>query len=98
MKIKIAILVLALALLLAVAGVALAGDGVEVPRQVLSGGASDAGGGGVTLRATLGQSVTGIVANSGGDVTVGQGFWHGGIYDDTIQVYLPVILRAPAGE
>ena len=89
MKTKIPIL--ALALFLTVAGVALANDGVELPRWVLSGGASDSAGGGVALRATLGQSVVGVVTNGGGDVTLGQGFWHGA--GAWFRIHLPVILR-----
>lgn len=89
MKTKILIVVLALALILAGAGVALANGGVEPARWVLSGGASDSTSGSVTLRATLGQPVVGVVTNSGGDVVLGQGFWHGGSY----QTYLPVIQR-----
>jgi len=69
MKTKILILALLLALLLAVAGVALANGVVELRRVVLSGGASDSAAGDITLHATLGQPVAGIV--SGGDVTLG---------------------------
>jgi hypothetical protein len=73
MKTKILILALTLVLLLAAAGVALAqGGSVERSRGVLGGGASDsASGTGVTLRATLGQPVVGVVTSGGGDVTLG---------------------------
>ena len=83
------ILILALALFLAAAGVALANGGVESPRWVLAGGVSDSAGGSVTLRATLGQPVVGVVTSGGGDVTLGQGFWHGGWY----RTYLPLIQK-----
>jgi hypothetical protein len=84
------VLTLALALLLLLTGLALANDSVEWPRQVLGGGASDSAAGGVTLRATLGQPVMGVV--SAGDITLGQGFWHGGAAAQ-YRIYLPLILR-----
>jgi hypothetical protein len=89
MKTKILILALVLALFLAAAGVALANDGVEWPRRVLGGGASDAAVGGTTLRATLGQPVVGGV--SGGNVTLGQGFWGGAT--PGYNIYLPLVIR-----
>jgi hypothetical protein len=89
MKTKILMLALLLALLLAVAGVALANGVVERPREVLSGGASDSAGGDVRLRATLGQPMVGVVSSGGGDVTLGQGFWHGAWY----HIYLPLVTR-----
>ena len=90
MKTKILILALVLALLLAVAGAALANGAPPRPREVLSGGASDSAAGDLTLRATLGQPVVGVVTSGGGDVTLGQGFWHGGGY---YHIYLPLVLR-----
>ena len=92
MKLKLLILALVLTLSLVVAGLALANGGVERPREVLGGGASDSAAGGAALRATLGQPVVGIV--SGGDVTLGQGFWHGGrLPGGGYDIYLPLILR-----
>jgi hypothetical protein len=91
MKTKILVLALILALSLGVAGVALASNGVKRPRQVLGGGASDSAAGGAALRATLGQPMMGIVTGDGGDVTLGQGFWHGAIQG--YSVYLPLVLR-----
>jgi hypothetical protein len=91
MKTKILVLALILVLSLGVAGVALASNGIERPRQVLGGGASDSAVGGVALRATLGQPVTGIVTGDGGDVTLGQGFWH--VATQEYNVYLPLVLR-----
>ena len=91
---KTKMLILALALILTVAGVALATDAVVLPREVLSGGASDSGATGVSLRATLGQPVVGVVANNGGDVTLGQGFWLGGFLPEgQHQIYLPLVLK-----
>jgi hypothetical protein len=89
MKTKILILALVLALFLAAVSVALANGGTELSRWVLGGGASDSAAAGVTLRATLGQPVVGVVTSGGGDVTLGQGFWHGGRY----RIYLPLIQR-----
>jgi hypothetical protein len=93
-RILVLVLALALALFLAAAGISLAYDAVQVPRSVLGGGASDAAGGGVALRATLGQQVVGLVINAGGDVSLGQGFWHGGsLPADRFDIYLPLIKR-----
>jgi hypothetical protein len=89
------ILMLALALFLTVAGISLAYDAAELPRWVLGGGASDAGGGGgLTLRATLGQPVVGLVTNGSGEISLGQGFWAGGSLPEGLyHVYLPLIKR-----
>ena len=90
MKTKILILAMVLSLSLVVAGAALANNGVELPRWALGGGASDSAADGVTLRATLGQPVVGVV--SSGDVTLGQGFWHGGsLPDGGYDIYLPLV-------
>jgi len=94
MKPKILILALALALSLVVVGAALANGGVELPRWALGGGASDSAVGGTSLRATLGQPVVGVVTGGGGDISLGQGFWHGGMTSATdYRVYLPIVLR-----
>ncbi|MBN2005849.1 MAG: hypothetical protein JXA21_21000 [Anaerolineae bacterium] len=91
---KTKILMIALALALAVTGVALASNGVERPRWVLSGGASDAAAGSVALRATLGQPIIGVTG--GGEVMLGQGFWHGGsLAESGHSIYLPLVMRAP---
>ncbi len=92
MKTKILILALVLVLSLVVVGLALANGSIELPRWALSGGASEAASGDITLRATLGQPVVGVV--SGGAVTVGQGFWHGGeLPEGTYSIYLPTVLK-----
>jgi hypothetical protein len=84
------VLALALAIASLGAGLALANGTVELPRQVLSGGASGAtAAGGVSLRATLGQPVVGVVSD--GDVTLGQGFWHGGAAG--YRIYLPLVVK-----
>ena len=86
---KAQILILVLALFLAVAGAALANGDVELPRRVLSGGASDSAAEGVALHATLGQPVVRVVSR--GDVTLGQGFWGGAALG--YNVYLPLVIR-----
>ena len=91
MKTKILVLVLMLALLLAVAGAALANGGDELPREVLSGGASDATAPGVSLRATLGQPVVGV-PSAAGYVSLGQGFWRGRA-EAEYPVHLPLLLK-----
>ena len=91
MKIKILILALVLTLSLVVAGLALANGGVERPREVLGGGASDSAAGGAALRATLGQPVVGVVTSGSGDVTLGQGFWCGATAG--YNIYLPLVIR-----
>ena len=96
METKILILTLMLVLLLTAGGVALAqGGSVERSRWALGGGASDSAGGDVTLRATLGQPVVGVVTSGGGQqVILGQGFWHsGGLAGDGYDIYLPLVLR-----
>ena len=90
MRTKILILVLALFLLMT--GVALANGGVEMPRWLLSGGASDSAAGDVTLHASLGQPVVGVI--SSGEVAVGQGFWPGGVLPIGVNgIYLPLVQR-----
>jgi hypothetical protein len=93
MKLKVLIPVLALVLSLMVVGLALASNGIERPRWVLSGAASDsaATGGDVTMRATLGQPVVGVITGAGGSITLGQGFWHSGGLANNI--YLPLVIR-----
>ncbi len=72
MKTKILIFSLVMVLSLAIVGLALANNGVAVPRWVLGGGASDSTAGDTTLRATLGQPIVGVVSD--GNVTLGKGF------------------------
>lgn len=86
------ILALALMLTVVVAGLALAQAGVERPREVLAGGASDATTPGVTLRATLGQPVVGGIS-AGEEIALGQGFWHGGVLYGERHIYLPLVVR-----
>ncbi|MBN1318954.1 MAG: hypothetical protein JXA42_25960 [Anaerolineales bacterium] len=92
---KVLILPLLLILSLMVTQV-LAEDGIGIVRYVLGGGASDStiSGGGISLQATLGQPIVGVVDSSGGDLTIGQGFWIGRVLSDGgYDIYLPLILR-----
>jgi hypothetical protein len=89
MKTTILILALVLVLVLAATGAALANGNLDLSRWVFNGGASDSTAGNTTLRATLGQPVVGLV--SSGDVTLGQGFWHG--VSSGFEIYLPLVLR-----
>ena len=79
---------LVVVLILAVSGMVLAANGTGLARWVLGGGASGSTGNNVTMNATLGQPVVGVV--SGGNVSVSQAFWHG-VYNATI--YLPLVQR-----
>ena len=89
MKAKMLILALVLALLLGAVGAVLANGNPTRPREVLGGGASDSAAGDITLRATLGQPVVGVVSGGSSGITVRQGFWHGGRY----RVYVPLVYR-----
>jgi hypothetical protein len=90
MKSKKLILLLVLALFLVVAGMTMAKGVVELPRWAMGSGATDSAAGDLSLRATLGQPLVGSV--SGGDVTLGQGFWHGGeLPVGQNDMYLPLV-------
>ena len=94
MKNKILILSLALVLALTVmaTGAALANGDLVLRRWALGGGVTDSAAGAVSLRATLGQPVAGVV--SAGDITLGQGFWHSGVLpEDGNDIYLPLVLK-----
>jgi hypothetical protein len=82
------VLTIGLALSLLAAGLVQASNGVQRPREVLSGGASASSAPGLSLRATLGQPVVGTVSDW--PVTLGQGFWGGTAQQP---IFLPVALR-----
>ena len=84
------VLTLALVLSLLALGLVRANGGVERPRQVLGGGATSTTVGSITLRATVGQPFVGSDTNDG--VTLGHGFWHGGVEGVDFAVYLPLVL------
>ena len=88
-------ILLALLLALLAAGVALAARETVQTHHVTSGGitAASTSGGDVHINGTLGQPVVGIVTSGGGDVFVGQGFWHGGDVAVMHEIYLPLLLR-----
>ena len=85
---KIKILILCVVLLLVVAGVALANGSLELPRWVIGSGASYSTAGDVSVQATLGQPIVGVV--SGGNTFLGQGYWHGSSGNN---IYLPLVQR-----
>ncbi len=85
MKTKILIGVLVIGLSLILVGAVLADNGFEMPRWVLSGGASESTSSSVTLNGTLGQPFVGLEEN--GDTSLWQGFWHG----SGLLIYLPLV-------
>jgi hypothetical protein len=87
MKIKILIIVFVIGLSLVLVGAALAINGFEISRSVLSGGASESTSGGISLDGTLGQPFVGSV--SSGEITLEQGFWHG----SGSNIFLPLVQK-----
>ncbi len=87
MKTKIRVVVLVMVLSLILVGVALADNSFEMPRWVLSSGASESASSIVRLNATLGQPFVGLI--SGGNITLEQGFWHG----SSPSIYLPLVQK-----
>lgn len=91
---RTAILIATLALLV-VAGVALAssGDGYDLSWWTVDGGgATFSAGDGYTLGGTVGQPDAGAL--TGGDYTLGGGFWGGGAAAVEHEIYLPLVLRS----
>jgi len=80
----------AMALLLAVS-TALARSGYDLSWWTVDGGGGTASGGPYTLTGTVGQPDAGIL--TGGDYTLGGGFWGAGAVVVEYKVYLPVVLR-----
>jgi hypothetical protein len=90
---KTKILILSIALFLVITGVALANNGFDLSRWVVSGGGTNSGAGDVNLQATLGQPVVGVI--TGGDISLRQGYWHGNFW---YSVYVPLIQRYSIGQ
>jgi hypothetical protein len=86
-------LVFAALLLLASLAWAVAAGGPAVDWEVLSGGGAPAvsGSGSVHLNATLGQTAIGLAGSTGADLVAG--FWHGLSAKESMQIYLPLVLR-----
>jgi len=94
MKTRLLIVVLGLVLVLLVTAATLENSSLKLPRGLLGSGASASATGNLELRATLGQPAAGIV--SSGNISLGQGFWHGGSLPITIiriDTFLPLIQR-----
>ena len=87
MKTKFLMVALIFALSLLLIGAAFAINGFEIPRSVLSGGASESTSGSITLNGTLGQPFVGPV--SSGESNLEQGFWHG----SRSSIYLPLVKK-----
>ena len=68
-------------------------EAVTQPRHVLSGGATSATAGTVTLRGTLGQPLVG--GTRGGAVALGHGFWHGATPGTDHALYVPLVVFGP---
>ena len=85
---------LALILVLAVLGTAawaVSTGRYSLTRHVFSGGGAPASSGGVTLRGTLGQAITGISSSGDGSVRMEAGYWSsGGTGERTI--YIPLVM------
>lgn len=75
------IFLIGLLVFLSLARIVLAASGPAIGWNVISGGGAPASGGAVTLNATLGQPVVG--SSTGGDVSLGAGYWYGLGYDET---------------
>ena len=86
----ICVLAIALAIVSLSAGWTMANGVFELPKQVLSGGASDAtAAGGVRMRATLGQPMIGLSSQGLNDLCAG--FWCGMATE--FRIYLPFVLK-----
>jgi len=81
-------LLLALLLVGSVAAAPALVQSAERPRHVMAAGGRSVTVGSVTLRGTVGQPFVGI--STGGNVTLGHGFWHGA--EPRYSLYLPLVL------
>jgi len=76
--------------LLLIVSTALARSGYDLSWWTVDGGGGTASGGSYTLVGTIGQPDAGIL--TGGDYTLGGGFWGSGVAAARYKVYLPLIL------
>lgn len=65
--------------------------GYDLSWWTVDGGGGTASGGSYTLVGTIGQPDAGVL--TGGNYTLGGGFWGGGVAAAGYKVYLPLILR-----
>lgn len=77
--------------LLLIVSTALALSGYDLSWWTVDGGGGTASGASYTLVGTIGQPDAGIL--TGGNYTLGGGFWRGGVAAAEYKVYLPMILR-----
>ena len=77
--------------LLLIVSTALARSGYDLSWWTVDGGGGTASGGSYTLVGTIGQPDAGIL--TGGDYTLGGGFWGGGAVAAEYNVYLPLVLK-----
>ncbi len=77
--------------LLLIVSTALARSGYDLSWWTVDGGGGTASGGSYPLVGTIGQPDAGTL--TGGDYTLGGGFWGSGVAAAGYKVYLPLILR-----
>jgi hypothetical protein len=66
----------------------------SVDWQVLGGGGGQASSGEISLHGTLGQSLVGSSASSGGETSLWAGYWTYGT-QNVYRLYLPLVVRSP---
>jgi hypothetical protein len=84
-------MVLVTIVLLLAASTALALSDFDISWWTVDGGGGTASGGSYTLIGTIGQPDAEVL--TGGDYTLGGGFWGGGAAAVEYRVYLPMVLR-----
>ena len=92
------ILILATAVLLLAATAAIAnnvqaqpGGGYDLTWSTIDGGGGTSSGGVYSLSGTIGQPDAGVM--SGGAFNLEGGFWSGGLTNDLLKLFLPLLLR-----
>jgi hypothetical protein len=71
--------------------VAQSGGNYDLSWNTIDGGGGTSSGGSYILSGTLGQPDANLL--SGGDYTLGSGFWGGGALAGWYKVYLPLVMR-----